>query len=62
VVVRYVTKIAPYRRRRKVIEGLAVVAGVVASIAAFGVLAVLFGRDTRDGNDWIVHRAEPWQR
>lgn len=56
------TKIAPYRRRRKVIEGLAVVAGVVASIAAFGVLAVLFGRDTRDGNDWIVHRAEPWQR
>jgi hypothetical protein len=39
-------------------EGLAVAGAVVASLAAFGVLASRFGRDTRDGNDWVVHRSD----
>jgi hypothetical protein len=39
-------------------EGLAVAGAVVASMAAFGVLAYSFGRDSRDSNDWNVHRSE----
>jgi hypothetical protein len=39
-------------------EGFAIAGAVVASIAAFEVLVSRYGRDTRDGNDWIVHRPE----
>lgn len=39
-------------------EGFAVVGAVFASIAAFEVLASRYGRDTSDGDNWIVHRPE----
>ncbi len=36
-------------------EGAAILGAVVASIAAFEVLASRFGRDSRDGDDWSIH-------
>ena len=36
-------------------EGMAVAGAVVASIAAFEILASRFGRDSRDGDDWSIH-------
>jgi hypothetical protein len=56
--VRYVHRIDPYREEDKMLEGLAIVGAVVSSLAAFEVLASRYGRDSRDGNDWFVHRAD----
>lgn len=36
--------------------GILVVAAAVIVLALAGVLIVLFGADSRDGNDWIDHR------
>ena len=36
-------------------ESVAVAGAVVASLAAFDVLASRFGRDSRDGDDWFNH-------
>jgi hypothetical protein len=36
-------------------ESFAIAGAVVASIAAFDVLASRFGRDSRDGDDWANH-------
>lgn len=29
---------------------------IIAALAAFDALAAAFGKDTRDGNDWVIHR------
>ncbi|HVM36497.1 MAG TPA: hypothetical protein VM784_14300 [Actinomycetota bacterium] len=31
--------------------------GIVAGVVALDVAAVLFGRDSRDGEDWLHHRS-----
>jgi hypothetical protein len=39
-------------------ESIAIAGAVVASIAAFDVLASRFGRDSRDGDDWFKHAGD----
>jgi hypothetical protein len=29
---------------------------IIAAIAAFALLAAVFGTDSRDGDDWLIHR------
>lgn len=53
-VVRSALGIVPYREEGKM-EGMAIAGVVVASIAAFEVLTFRFGRDSRDGDDWLIH-------
>jgi hypothetical protein len=39
-------------------ESMAIASAVVASIAAFEVLASRYGWDSRDGDDWFNHHSD----
>lgn len=39
-------------------ESMAIAGAVVASLAAFDILASRYGRDSRDGDDWFNHHSD----
>ncbi len=39
-------------------ESLMIFGAVLALLAAFDIVVLSFGRDSRDGEDWLVHRQQ----